>query len=669
MESSSTEIDSIEASEDESSEEQDTYLSKYGQIYSSEDECFEAEETYLSGKGQMSSLEDERSEKKETRLSKTREMSFSEDKCSEEQETYLSRNVPLSSSDDEHSEKTYLSKNGEIRWCTSAPAKGRRMPAQNILKITPGPTRFCISQAQDIASTFMSFFPESMENIIIDMTNLEGEKRFSNDWQKLTATEFKAFMGLLILAGGFQSSKESIGKLWDEKMGRWIFRATMSRKRFFDLLHVVTFDNPESRALRESTDKLAAIRDVWDTWSSNLSIMYNPGHDITIDEHLVPFRGSCPFREYMPHKPSRSGIKLWVACDSRSSYCWKVQVYTGKPPGEETEENLAKRVVLDLSEGLKGQNVTVGSFFTSFDLGQQLLKKKLTMTGEVCRSRPELPSDFLMSKGRRLHSSKFGFFSNTTIVSYLKTKKKMNVLLMSTFHQNPAISSRMDREPCILTDYDETRGGVDTMNKLTTAYSTIRKTSRWTLALFCDMLDIAAHNACVVWDAINSQQPDKRGNKRKVFLVQLGEALVAPAMQQRSYVHGMVRLGEALVAPAVQQRSYMHGMVRLGEALVAPAVQQRSYMHGMVRLGEAIVTPAMQQRSNLPSDCAAAREVMAARKGVAPPPAPLGKPLKKRCVFCASQRDRKTRVMCKMCGKFVCKSHYNAVCVCCIKHC
>lgn len=176
--------------------------------------------------------------------------------------------------------------------------------------------------------------------------------------------------------------------------------------------------------------------------------------------------GSCPFLENMPHILSKSGIKLWVACDSRSSYCWKVQVYTAKPPGEETEENRAKRAVLDLSEGLKGQNVTLGSFFTSFDLGEELLKKKLTMTDVIVRcSRPELPSDFLISKGRLLHSSTSGFFSSTTIVLYLE-KSKRNMLLMSTFHQSPAIS-HVDRKPCILTDCDETRGGVDTMKKLT----------------------------------------------------------------------------------------------------------------------------------------------------------------------------------------------------------
>uniref|UniRef100_A0A3B3QYT7 PiggyBac transposable element-derived protein 4-like n=1 Tax=Paramormyrops kingsleyae TaxID=1676925 RepID=A0A3B3QYT7_9TELE len=568
MESSNTEIDSTEVSEDESCEEQDTYISKYRQISSSEDEC------------------------------------------SEEEETYLSKNGQMRTSVDENSEETYMSKNREICWSSKVlEQEGPAMvPAQCVLKKrpTPGPTKSCISQAQDIMSTFKLFIPKSMEKIIIDRTNLEGKRRFSKNWQEFTASEFDAFMGLLIMAGGVESARESAISLWNQKTGRTIFRATMTKKRFCVLSNVMRFANPESKVLKKSTDKLAAFRDVWDTWSSNLSIMYNPGHDITIDEHQVPFKGRCPFRENMPHIPSKSDIKLWAACDSRSSYCWKVQVYTGKPPGEETEENLAKRVVLDLSKGLKGQNVTLGSFFTSFDLGQELLKKKLTMTGEVRCSRPELPSDFLISKGRRLHSSKFGFFSNTTIVSYLKKRTK-NMLLMSTFHKKPQISDRLDRMPHIVIDYNENKGGVDTMNKLTSAYSTIQKTTHWTLALFCDMLDIAAHNACVVWNEINPEWKTGKRYRRKLFLQELGEALVAPAMQQRT---------------------------RLIRRFVGAGVAM--------------------ERKDLP----------------APPalPASQGKG-RSGCVLCDSGKAKQTRVVCNTCGHFACKSHHNIVCMCCIKYC
>ncbi|XP_047194924.1 zinc finger protein 16-like isoform X2 [Hippoglossus stenolepis] len=46
-----------------------------------------------------------------------------------------------------------------------------------------------------------------------------------------------------------------------------------------------------------------------------------------------PEAGRCPFRQYMPSKPAKYGIKSWVVCDAKSSYARKMQVYTGKPSG------------------------------------------------------------------------------------------------------------------------------------------------------------------------------------------------------------------------------------------------------------------------------------------------------------------------------------------------
>ncbi|KAL7402948.1 hypothetical protein ABVT39_022285 [Epinephelus coioides] len=58
--------------------------------------------------------------------------------------------------------------------------------------------------------------------------------------------------------------------------------------------------------------------------------MYNPGPEVTVDERLVPFRGRCPFKVYIPSKPGKYGIKIWAACDARSSYAWNMQAYMGK---------------------------------------------------------------------------------------------------------------------------------------------------------------------------------------------------------------------------------------------------------------------------------------------------------------------------------------------------
>ena len=90
-------------------------------------------------------------------------------------------------------------------------------------------------------------------------------------------------------------------------------------------------------------DKLAPIKDMWSRWSTHLLELFNPGRDICIDEQLVPFRGRCSFRQYMPSKPVKYGLKIWALCDV---YAWRLQVYTGKSASAPREHNQGMPVVL-----------------------------------------------------------------------------------------------------------------------------------------------------------------------------------------------------------------------------------------------------------------------------------------------------------------------------------
>ncbi|KAE8280226.1 hypothetical protein D5F01_LYC20780 [Larimichthys crocea] len=103
--------------------------------------------------------------------------------------------------------------------------------------------------------------------------------------------DLHAYMGLLILAGVYRSRGEATASLWDAESGRAIFRATMSLKVFHVYSKLVRFDDCETRAERRASDKLAAVRKVWDTWVERLPTLYNPGPHVTLDEQLVPFRG------------------------------------------------------------------------------------------------------------------------------------------------------------------------------------------------------------------------------------------------------------------------------------------------------------------------------------------------------------------------------------------
>ncbi|KAJ8386982.1 hypothetical protein AAFF_G00161590 [Aldrovandia affinis] len=284
------------------------------------------------------------------------------------------------------------------------------------------------------------------------MTNLEGRRVFGEKWKEMDETHLHAYLGLLILAGVYKSKDESTASLWDA----------------------------------------------------------DTGPNVTVDERLVAFRGHCPFKQYMPSKPAKYGIKIWAACDANSSYALNLQVYTGKPIGGAAERNQGMRVVLDMAQALRGHNITCDNFLTSYNLGQELLKKKLTMVGTVRKNRTELSAELLAIKNRAPQSSKLVFTDTTALVSYCPKKGK-NVLLMSTLHKNDEISTRGDHKPNMILDYNATKGGVDNLDKVTGTYSTKRMTARWPLVIFFNIIDVSAYK-------------------------ELGKALVVPHIERRQHM-------------------------------------------------------------------------------------------------------------------------------------
>jgi len=299
------------------------------------------------------------------------------------------------------------------------------------------------------------------------------------------------------------------------------------------LSRTIRFDN---RVTRTRGDKLAPIRTVWDKWVERLPLFYNPGPNVTVDERLVAFRGRCPFKQYMPSKPAKYGIKIWAATDAKSSYALNMQVYTGRPVGEAPERNQGKRVMLNMVQGLRGHIITCDNSFTSYNLGQERLKKKLTMLGTVRKNRSELPAEVLVMKDRAPLSSKFAFTETTALVSYCPKKGK-NVVLMSTLHKDAEFSPvREDQKHTMILDYNSTKGGVDNLDKVTGCYSTKRMTARWPLVVFYNIIDVSVYNAFVIWREMFPEWNQAKLHKRRIFHEELGKALVVPAILRRQHL-------------------------------------------------------------------------------------------------------------------------------------
>ena len=85
-----------------------------------------------------------------------------------------------------------------------------------------------------------------------------------------------------------------------------------------------------------------------------------PGKNISIDECLIKFNGRLSFKQYMPKKPNKFGIKVWMLADSETYFVPLFQIYLGKQTAENADENDA--------EGARGLGFKVVDF-----LGKTLL--------------------------------------------------------------------------------------------------------------------------------------------------------------------------------------------------------------------------------------------------------------------------------------------------------
>lgn len=460
---------------------------------------------------------------------------ISDDSLASEDEEYCSNHDSSSEIDTEEYESTqttgfYIGKDKVTKWQKEKYRQNVRKPSKNIISKLPGNTAY----SRDVASPLDAWnllFDSTMLNMMVQYTNIyidSIQDRFTRerDAKKTDENEIKAFLGLLYLCGTHKSSHTNLKDLYaTDGTGIDIFQKTMSRTRFLFLMRCLRFDNINDRKSRREVDKLAPIRKFFETFVSNCKKAYNVGEFVTIDEKLEPFRGRCGFRQYMPKKPAKYGIKIFAVVDSRVFYTWNMEIYAGKQPdGPYKIDCSSKAIVMRLMTPLfnSGRNLTTDNWYTGYELAQELLGKKITIVGTLRKNKREIPPEFLVKKP--LYSSVFGFQKETTLVSYT-AKKNKNVLMLSTMHNDDKIDeTTMElKKPDIITFYNLTKGAVDVVDEMAAAYTTARISNRWPMVILFSMLNVAAINARIL--LMSTKNPPTQFKNRRFFLKTLGLVL------------------------------------------------------------------------------------------------------------------------------------------------
>lgn len=426
-----------------------------------------------------------------------------------------------------------------LKWKKDPYSEQSKEKNSNIVKISSGLTSVT-KDITDEVSAFHKIIDLSMVDDIVKYTNIYIEYKRNavsyernRDCQDTTRCEILALIGTLFIIGTKKGSHTNVLELWATNgTGIQILRAVMSYKRFLFLLRCLRFDDKSTRNERKQTDKLAPIRSMLDSFVKNCKNSYSMSEYVTIDEMLHPFRGRCNFVQNISSKPARYGLRCFAMCDAKTFYTSNLEIYCGKQPsGPFCVSNSPTNIVKRLTEPIKGsnRNLTTDNWYTSLPLATYLLKKKITLLGTMHRNKPEIPSEFLPRKNREIQSSLFGFRKQATLVSYVPKQNKA-IILLSTMHNLPDIDEKSGK-PEILLSYNETKGAVDTVDKMCAVYSVSRITNRWPLALFFAILNIAGINSQILYF---TKYCDRDQYRRRIFLTDLALGLMKEQLALRA---------------------------------------------------------------------------------------------------------------------------------------
>jgi len=143
----------------------------------------------------------------------------------------------------------------------------------------------------------------------------------------------------------------------------------MARDCFFHILRFLHFENNDYPPNHDNPDYngLWKIRKIFDTLNNKFCQLYSPTKHLAVDEVIVLCKGRVVFRQYIPKKHKRSGIKIYKLCDSLG-YTYDMSVYLGKQWQHATAYITATHgmvpQVIQRVEGL-GHKIFMDSYSTS----------------------------------------------------------------------------------------------------------------------------------------------------------------------------------------------------------------------------------------------------------------------------------------------------------------
>lgn len=299
----------------------------------------------------------------------------------------------------------------------------------------------------------------------------------------------------------------------------------MTRRRFFEIstnFHVSDdFQTPHC----STNDRLKKFQSILDRLNQQWQKFYTFSKFLTVDESLAAFKGRILFKQFIPSKRKRSGIKFFTKSNAVDGYVYEMIPYSGRDfiydkqagQGPSVLTRLLKAHKRDKSTSLENSHVSFDNFYSSMPIIKYCQDNNIDFTCTWNNHRKTLPK-MLREMNLKLHEKRcFKIKDTNTRFLVFRDKKKRQTYLSSNYFDCRMVNysnanNKKKTKPEMVYGYNKTRSGVDQIDCATSIYSTQRKVYKWWKACFFYLYDITIYNASVLYFKIHKKKVDSKMN-------------------------------------------------------------------------------------------------------------------------------------------------------------
>ena len=443
-----------------------------------------------------------------------------------------------------------------------------------------GPTKI-LPEAASCLDFFQIVFPEELIDLIVAETNRNAQqkqaaaKKIDKNWQPVNNNDIRAYLGIRLLQGIKVLPSER--DYWSKNayLGVKNIQDIMPRNRYLKINQYLHFNDSSKAKPRghEDHDKLFLIRPLITKLDETFHDAYSPSKENAVDEGLVKFKGRLGFKQYMPLKPAKRGIKVWLRADSNTHYVSAFQVYTGRPAQGEPEIGLGARVVFDLSRDLVGGNYHLffDNFFSSFTLLKRLKEEGIYATATTRKNRKAFPKEVKDAKLRNRGDS-FSMQREGITACAWKDKKLVYFLTSGCQPSGDNTVNRRKKDgtieeisapPCVDL-YNKYMGGVDYADQKRNDYRIPVKSRRWYRYLAFFLFETSVVNAFI----LRNLSPNHTKITQKEFRLELIDKLIGDHCTRK-------RKSSQLTMEAVNGKTHFPIKVDINRCVFCASKQER----------------------------------------------------------------------------------------------